>query len=284
MDEKVSTTTRKTYKIYDVLGQIGGFWSTVYITFYVIVNRFQTYIYQSNILTSLYVTSKKKKKKSQVAVEFFTPPEIKEPVTEFERMKKEIFSRKSYIFGFWNVFKLPFTRLRCLWSKITFEKFAKKKKVFEQGWDRVQKDIDIRSIVFEIRTLRFLIKSFLTRRQKYLISFFSDTVINKLHKKLPPIKVITDTEPGYTNIQEFEKLKLEYQLQKTIVKAQTSVKDKRILDALILKNKYYSDYNEEKDLEQKVKTFFKDRLIQNIETHPPTASTKGNRTTKILPA
>ena len=138
MDEKVSTTTRKTYKIYDVLGQIGGFWSTVYITFYVIVNRFQTYIYQSNILTSLYVTSKKKKKKSQVAVEFFTPPEIKEPVTEFERMKKEIFSRKSYIFGFWNVFKLPFTRLRCLWSKITFEKFAKKKKIFEQGWERVQ--------------------------------------------------------------------------------------------------------------------------------------------------
>jgi hypothetical protein len=60
------------------------------------------------------------------------------------------------LFGFRNIFK-------CCKGKGTTE-LIRRKNLFDQGWNKVQKDIDIANIVLEMRSLRFLISSMLSKR------------------------------------------------------------------------------------------------------------------------
>jgi hypothetical protein len=46
--------------------------------------------------------------------------------------------------------------------KNVFIGIAKNRKIYEDGWNRVQEDIDLVNIVKELRTLRFINKSLLS--------------------------------------------------------------------------------------------------------------------------
>lgn len=55
MDDQVSVVSRRTYKIADAMGDVGGFMGVVYIIGMIFVANFQSFIYKSNILSSLYL-------------------------------------------------------------------------------------------------------------------------------------------------------------------------------------------------------------------------------------
>lgn len=57
--------------------------------------------------------------------------------------------------------------------------------LFGNGWNKVQDDIDITNIVLELKSLRFITKSLLSKRQRFMIQYFKQNVIN--YSKKPKI-------------------------------------------------------------------------------------------------
>jgi hypothetical protein len=55
MDDRVTRVSRKTYKIADAFGDVGGFMSVILIIGFIIVRLFQEFIYKSMVLNAVYV-------------------------------------------------------------------------------------------------------------------------------------------------------------------------------------------------------------------------------------
>ena len=135
----------------------------------------------------------------------------------------QIMNRKKLGYGLFGVIKF---KLFCCCKKSIPQELQMMDSLYQQGMKKIDKELDIRNITKQLRTLKFVTDVLLTKYQRFMIPHCKEHIINQVQ--------IEKTKPLLTQDQEQEKSKTQLALirdglAQTIEDSCSSKLDQRIL-------------------------------------------------------
>ncbi|CDW83536.1 UNKNOWN [Stylonychia lemnae] len=206
MDDQVKTVNRKLMTILDALGNTGGFMSIIIVVAYAMIQYVQKTLYYTSLVKSLFVFQENfeqqsfqpysQNKQKNVKIRLSTKKNLEEEVISFEeksarneeqdssteeinlfqKLYKQLSSRKKLKYTLTDEFKSTFIRLRI--CKKTSQEQVQKDILYKRGVDKIDHELDLRYIIKQLRSLKFISQVLLNKQQRFMLPYFKANLLN----------------------------------------------------------------------------------------------------------
>ncbi|CDW87692.1 UNKNOWN [Stylonychia lemnae] len=212
MDDQVKTVNRKLMTFLDALGNTGGFMSILFVIAFAMIQYFQKTIYYTSLIKSLFVyqtdvnqqdPNKEQNDKSndqyqqyqkeqdqnsenseQKTLEYY--PESQRKMAENQSLFRKIFdqlrNREKLHYSITDAVEAQIKKFGCCCRKISREK-ALRDFLYNKGILKIHKELDLRYVIKELRTLRFISNILLNKHQRFLLPYFKANLLNHQPQK-----------------------------------------------------------------------------------------------------
>ncbi|CDW71381.1 UNKNOWN [Stylonychia lemnae] len=206
MDDQVKTVNRKLMTILDALGNTGGFMSIIIVIAYGMISQVQKTLYYTSLVKSLFVfqenfDEKKQKPYSQTdqnnaQSRFFTRQNAEEENISFEdntvkndintsstqelslfqKLYLQLTSREKFRYSLSDAIKSSIIRLRI--CKKASKEQVQKDILYRRGVEKIDQELDLRYIMKQLRSLKFISKVLLNKQQRFMLPYFKANLLN----------------------------------------------------------------------------------------------------------
>ncbi|CDW80648.1 UNKNOWN [Stylonychia lemnae] len=206
MDDQVKTVNRKLMTILDALGNTGGFMSIIIVVAYAMIQYVQKTLYYTSLVKSLFVyqenfsdqgsQSYSQMNQQKAKDRVFTKTNFEEENVSFEdkignndiqstiskehglfqKLFNQLSNRKKLKYTLIDAFKSTIIRLRI--CKKASKEQVQKDVLYKRGIDKIDHELDLRYIIKQLRSLRFISQVLLNKQQRFMLPYFKANLLN----------------------------------------------------------------------------------------------------------